>query len=204
MVDQVFSFIYLSILISAYRWYLKGKRPLLPWRIIFVGMTIISIYVLRPMAARQSEGYQIVAKFGNFVTDAIRLPRILVGIGIFALFKRKTFHSRLIDWAAAGSFAVYLITDHEASQVALWSSPLNLGLAVLSPANFMLAMLIILGIYFACPIVDSARRALFRRFFDSKRDRLFLNLEIGASTVSANMGFSAFLDERQVRTERKS
>lgn len=203
MVGQVFSFIYLYILISAYRWYLECKGALCPWKMILAGMIIISIYVVWSMVAWQFRGYQIGVKYNNFVTDAVRLPCILVGFGLFALFKRKTFHSRMINWAAAGSFAVYLITDYGASQVALWCGNLDLGLAVSSPVNFAFAMLIILGIYLVCTIVDGLRRSLFSLMLDSKWDCLFQNLYIKASAAMVNLNFDVAPSEHQVYPERK-
>lgn len=47
---------------------------------------------------------------GIFITGSWKLPVIMVGFGMFLLFDRVTFHSRVINRIAQSAFAVYLIT----------------------------------------------------------------------------------------------
>lgn len=204
MVGQVYSFVYLFVLISAYRWYLEGEWSPSPAKMMLAGMAILAAYVVWSMVAWQFGGYQLGAKYGNFVTDAVRLPCILVGFGLFILFERREFHSQLIDFMAAGAFAVYLITDYGASQVALWRGPLDLGLAVSSPCGFALAMLSILGVYLACTLVDAVRRAAFKRCVDPWWGRLFDRLATWVDSELTRFGLAALLDRPQAHTERKS
>lgn len=51
---------------------------------------------------------------------------VTIGFGMFLLFDRVTFHSRVINRIAQSAFAVYLITDYTASEKLLWVRLFNL------------------------------------------------------------------------------
>ena len=173
MVSGVYSFVYLYVLISAYRWYFEARFALSPARLIIAGFALVSVYVIWSMFAFEFGGYQLGARYHNFVTDEVRLPCLLIGFGIFQIFRRFEFHSRIINWIAAGSFAVYLITDYGASQVFLWKGRLDLEVALSSPLCFFRAVILLICIYLVCTVIDAVRRMLFARFVDDRWSSLF-------------------------------
>lgn len=66
------------------------------------------------------------ADMGIFITGSWKPSVIMVGFGVFLLFDRVTFHSRVINRIAQSAFAVYLITDYAVSEKLLWTRLFNL------------------------------------------------------------------------------
>ena len=52
---------------------------------------------------------------------------VMIGVGIFLLFNKCTFHSQVLNRIAQSTFAVYLITVYDASITLLWKRLFNLG-----------------------------------------------------------------------------
>ena len=106
---------------------------------IAVGMLMIAVAVLFSMAAWAFAGKQAGVSKYNFVTDSLRLPVVLVGMGVFLLFQRREFHSRIVNAVAGSAFAVCLITDYQPSQKLLWQTWLDLG-GLMSAQGFFAAL----------------------------------------------------------------
>ena len=173
MVEGVYSFIYIYILVSAYKWYLEDVIQLSPIKMIVTGYCIIAIYVFCSMLAYQLYGIQIGVRYHNFLTDGVRLPCLLIGFGTFLIFNNMKFTNSKINWLAAGSFSVYLMTDFSASQTFLWRGVFDLNAAISSVPSFCIAILMMLLLYFSCVLIDSVRRFVFSKYFDFKWDQLF-------------------------------
>lgn len=173
MVDGVYSFIYLFVLIAAYRWYLEGKRDFNAWLLILLGMAVIAAAVLCSMALWDAVGMQVGVRYGNFLTDRLRLPVVMVGIGLFLLFQKKEFHSRVVNKLASGAFAVYLITEHPAVRDLLWTGPFDLGSLLLNPFGLLIAFGLLAVLYLGCTLFDLIRQALFKVTVDRVWGRLY-------------------------------
>ena len=98
---------------------------------------------------------------------------VMIGFGIFLLFNKCTFHSRVINRIAQSAFAVYLITDYAASEKLLWTRLFNLGDLYQQPLAILRILGILLAIYAACTLLDFVRQALFARTIDRRRGRWF-------------------------------
>ena len=173
MVTQVWSLVYLFVLIAGYRWYVEGAHDLRPAPMVAVGMVILAACALLSMGAWALAGVQLGAKYGNLVTSEIRLPVLLVGFGVFLLFQRRTFYSKAINGVARGAFAVYLITEYPPVRDALWRGALDLGSLSAEPWGFAVALGLLLAIYLGCTALDLVRRRVFRATVDPLWDRLF-------------------------------
>lgn len=173
MVDGVFSFIYIYILVSAYKWYLEDIIQPSPIKMIITGYIIIAIYVFCSMAAYQLFELQIGVRYHNFLTDEVRLPCLLIGFGIFLIFNNMQFINAKINWLAAGSFSVYLMTDFSPSQTFLWKGIFDLNTAISSVSSFCIAILMMLLLYLFCAFIDSIRRFIFSKFIDLRWEQLF-------------------------------
>lgn len=119
--DGFFGFIYLFILISAYKWHLQPLSNKQTWILTLVGVGFVLLYT----AASTVLGLFGINK-GIFITGDWKLPVVTIGFGMFLLFDRVTFHSRVINRIAQSAFAVYLITDYTASEKLLWVRLFNL------------------------------------------------------------------------------
>lgn len=82
----------------------------------------------------------------------------MVGFGMFLLFDRVTFHSRIINRIAQSAFSVYLITDYAASEKLLWVRLFNLQNLYQQPWAILLILGILLAIYAICTLLDSSAK----------------------------------------------
>lgn len=183
MVTGVYSFVYMFVLVAAYRWYIEGRHDFHPLPMIALGMAIIAVAVLCSMGLWDFVGKRVGVKYGNFVTDQVRLPVLLVAFGVFLLFQKKTFYNKVINLIAGSAFAVYLITDYPSSQITLWQGPLNLGTLLDSQWGFFVAFGFLMLIYFGCTAFDLARRQVFKATVDRFWGDLFEALYSKARTA---------------------
>lgn len=154
--DGFLGFIYLFILISAYKWYMKPLSTGQIWLIISIGLSFFFLYTCFSIAmSLLGHNTEI------FITGSWKLPVIIIGFGMFLLFSRITFHSRVINRIAQSAFAAYLITDYAASQKLLWNRLFNLYGLYQHPFAILQILGILLGIYVACTLLDFIRQALF-------------------------------------------
>lgn len=166
--DGFFGFIYLFILISAYKWYLRPLSIKQTWALTAVGVGFVLLYT----AASTVLGLFGINK-GIFITGDWKLPVVMIGFGMFLLFDRVTFHSRIINRIAQSAFAVYLITDYTASEKLLWGRLFNLENLYQQPLAILQIVDIPLAIYATCTLLDFIRRALFAVIIDRRRGHWF-------------------------------
>lgn len=148
--------IYLFILISAYKWYMKPLTLKQTWMMTGTGLGFFLLYTCVSV---------VLSLFGIdkgiFVTGSFRLPVIMVSFGMFLLFDRLSFRSRIINRIAQSAFAVYLITDHPATRTLLWKHLFVLEDLYQQPFAILQILGIPLTIYFACTLIDCMRQGLF-------------------------------------------
>ena len=166
--DGFFGFIYLFILISAYKWYMEPFTTKQVWLMTGIGLGFFLLYTAAS-ATLSLLGHDM----GIFITGNWKLPVIMVGFGMFLLFDRVTFHSRVINRIAQSAFAVYLITDYAASEKLLWVRLFNLQNLYQQPFAILQILGILLAIYAACTLLDFIRQALFAVTIDRRRGRWF-------------------------------
>lgn len=164
----VFGFIYLFILISAYKWYMKPFSTKRTWLIIGIGLGFFLLYTCASIALSLL-GHSM----GIFIAGDWKLYVVMVGFGMFLLFDRVTFHSRVINRIAQSAFAVYLITDYAASEKLLWGRLFNLENLYQQPLAILQILGILLSIYAVCTLLDFIRQALFAATIDRRRGHWF-------------------------------
>lgn len=169
---DVYSFVYLFILIAAYRWYYEGKTDFRPWVLIASGLTMLLVFSIAAMLVFQFFGKQVGTPHGWSISNFETLPELLVGFGFFLLFNRWSFHCRLINEIAGGAFAVYLITDFYYMRAVLWSGSLDLQALSLEPFGSLFALAALIAIYFVCTFADIVRKKLFSFTVDPVWNRL--------------------------------
>lgn len=163
-----FAFVYLFILISAYKWHMKPFTTKQVWLIIGIGLGFFVLYTAAS-ATLSLLGHSM----DIFITRDWKLPVIMVGFGVFLLFDRVTFHSRVINRIAQSAFAVYFITDYAASEKLLWVKLFNLQNLYQQPFAILRILGILLAIYTTCTLIDFIRQALFAATLDRRRGRWF-------------------------------
>ena len=166
--DGFFGFIYLFILISAYKWYMEPFTTRQVWLMIGTGLGFFLLYTCASITLSLL-GYDMVI----YITGDWKLPVIMVGFGMFLLFDRVTFHNRTINRIAQSAFAVYLITDYAASRKLFWVKLFNLQDLYQQPFAILQILGILLTIYAICILIDFARQALFAFTIDRRHGHWF-------------------------------
>lgn len=166
--DGFLGFIYLFILIAAYKWYMEPFTTRQVWLMIGTGLGFFLLYTCASITL-SILGHDM----GIYITGDWRLPVIIVGFGMFLLFDRATFHNRTIDRIAQSAFAVYLITDYAASEKLLWVRLFNLQDLYQQPLAILQILGILLVIYAVRTLLDFIRQALFAATIDRRRGRWF-------------------------------
>lgn len=166
--DGLFGFIYLFILISAYKWYMKPFTAKQIWLMIGIGLGFFLLYTAAS-ATLSLLGHDV----GIYITGDWRLPVIVIGFGMFLLFDRITFHNRTINRIAQSAFAVYLITDYAASEKLLWVRLFNLQNLYQQPLAILQILGILLAIYATCTLIDFIRQGIFAVTIDRRRGHWF-------------------------------
>lgn len=166
--DGFLGFIYLFILIAAYKWYMEPFTTRQVWLMIGTGLGFFLLYTCASITLSLL-GHDM----GIYITGDWRLPVIIVGFGMFLLFDRATFHNRTINRIAQSAFAVYLITDYAASEKLLWVRLFNLQDLYQQLLAILRILGILLAIYAVCILIDFARQALFAFTIDRRRGHWF-------------------------------
>ena len=165
--DGFFGFIYLFILISAYKWYMEPFTTRQVWLMIGTGLGFFLLYTCASITLSLL-GYDM----GIYITGDWKLPVIMIGFGMFLLFDRVTFHNRTINRIAQSAFAVYLITDYAASRKLFWVKLFNLQDLYQQPFAILQILGILLTIYAICILIDFALQALFDFTIDRRHGHL--------------------------------
>ena len=165
----VFGFIYLFILISAYKWYLKPFTTKQIWLIMITGIGLLLLYTI--ISIIMSFFFNI--NHGIYVNKDWKLPVILIGFSIFLLFNRVQFSNPLINHIAQSAFAVYLITEYDISQKIIFNQMFNLKELCQTPFAILQIFGILFVIYSICTLLDFIRQILFAVTIDRKRGYWF-------------------------------
>lgn len=166
--DGFLGFIYLFILISAYKWYMKPFTTRQVWLMIGTGLGFLLLYTCASITLSLL-GHDT----GIYITGSWKLPVIMIGFSMFLLFDRVTFHNRTINRITQSAFAVYLITDYAASMKLLWVRLFNLQNLYQQPLAILQILGILLAIYAVCTLLGFIRQALFAVTIDRHRGHWF-------------------------------
>lgn len=172
---NVFGFIYIFIILSCYKLYLKKLNTKQLWALLGAGVTIGVIGYLVKYGAMLFTSGSLRTTISNKYTpfSDLSLPTLMIGIPIFLLFNRMRFYNRPINFIAKSAFAVYLITDYPPMRNLLWSTWFNLKDIYGKPFMLLHVIGALLGVYAACTLCDFIRRGLFAITVDRHPERWF-------------------------------
>lgn len=141
------------------------------WRsAVFIGslLAIIVSIIGLDLLGRQSA---LAVQYLSLLLSLTSPLEIALAAAIFSFFiYRKETYSRAINFVAASTFAVYLISDNKFIRPILWrdlfasSAFLESGLLI---GHMLLSVFVV---FVACVLIDMARRALFRPTVDRLLD----------------------------------
>ncbi|MBT1177295.1 acyltransferase [Bifidobacterium callimiconis] len=194
------SFVYLYILMTYYRWYMKPIAVSGAVKLLVGGYGLLVIDALAGGFVYEylgkGERLQI-----YFSSTEYKLASLMCGFALFILFMNLKFHSRIINVIASSAFSVYLITGYPTLHEKIWSGVLTLDHWYDSPFAFLIVIGIVAGMYVACMICDQARQLLFRLTIDRHRGGIYERLWRKASTSNIAQSFAVEEMERDTHHE---
>ena len=166
------AFVWIYILISYYKWYMKSFSFGVSMWIAGAGFTLCLLprFVFGYLPTVASLSYPLNrARYtaADIFSAEWKLPVMMAGLGLVLVFTSFSFNNRVINWLAKSAFSVYLITEYPLMRTLLWkkyftfSSLENRAL----PVAISFVVLVFL-IYLLCALVDTLRRLVFRFMID--------------------------------------
>lgn len=173
------AFVWIYILISYYKWYMKSFSFGVSMWIAGAGFTLCLLprFVFGYLPTVASLSYPLNrARYtaADIFSAEWKLPVMMAGLGLVLVFTSFSFNNRVINWLAKSAFSVYLITEYPLMRTLLWkkyftfSSLENRAL----PVAISFVVLVFL-IYLLCALVDTLRRLVFRFMIDKPANWLF-------------------------------
>ncbi|PAU68985.1 acyltransferase family protein [Bifidobacterium criceti] len=172
---NVFGFIYIFIVLSCYKLYLKKLNNKQLWIILVAGLAIgVLGYLVKYGAMLCTSGTMRTAisdKYTPFIDFS--LPALMIGIPMFLLFNHMHFYNKPINFIAKSAFAVYLISEYPAMRNWLWINVFDLKTIYYKPFMPLYVIGILLAVYAGCTLCDFIRRGLFALTVDRHPGRWF-------------------------------
>ncbi|MGO4973741.1 acyltransferase family protein [Bifidobacterium boum] len=160
-------FVYLYILLSYYRWYLREISVSSAWLITLMGCLILAIHIVSCEVAFQYTGNRSYIDFGHlYLTNEGKLPVLLVAFGVVSLVVRCHRHIIAVNIFASAMFGVYLFHDNVLLRDMLWTDILSVEQIAKQKAPIPIFIAVILGVVIFGTIVDILRQLLFAMTID--------------------------------------
>ncbi|MDF7665581.1 acyltransferase [Bifidobacterium sp. ESL0745] len=167
---SVFTFIFWFILISYYRWYMKPLSTKTCWLMIISGEMIYLIFWVGSLFIPWLHSQQ------RFIFINTQLPPLLVSFGLFLLFERFHFSSKIINFIAPSTFAVYLIHQHSSIGNLLWQKVLVPTTILKNGHPFLFSCAAVIGLFVVFILADFIRRLFFHITIDRHKDKWLYQL----------------------------
>ncbi|MCO6558779.1 MAG: acyltransferase [Bifidobacterium sp.] len=173
---SVFVMIYIFLIVSYYKWYMKPFSTKICWLLIAVGVGINLLYYVIPIIYSHIKG----TDSNNstpfvFVVEHWSISQLMIGFGLFLLFERLHFRNKVINLIASSTFGVYLISQHPVVTKFVWSYVLSFLKMYASRFAVIEVVAVTLGLFCVGAVTDLLiRRMLFSFLFKKKsKGRLF-------------------------------
>lgn len=173
------AFVWIYILISYYRWYMKAFSLGTSAWIAGVGFALCLLprFVFGYLPTVADLPYplnRVRSTAADIFSMEWKLPVMMAGLGLVFVFTAFSFNNRLINWLAKSAFSVYLITEYPPMRILLWKKLFtfsSLENEALPVAVSFIALVFL--IYFLCVLVDTLRRLIFKFIINKPADWLF-------------------------------
>lgn len=172
---NVIGFVYVTILFTYYKWYMtpiSNKCAVLLTVIgglIIFGWNLILSLIWQICDADPNRLWIYISP----VQKEWSLPVLIISFGVFILFTRLRFSSRIVNRCAQSAFAVYLITEqHYFRDDILWRH-VTLEPIYHSRYAIAIALIVVIGIVAMAILLDFVRQFLFWCTVDRHKGRLF-------------------------------
>lgn len=167
-------FVYLYILISFYRWYMKEFNVRTLWSMLRIGFLMIALNLLLENIIPDTDGSPNIDHNKLFLCYEGKLPILLISFGLIGLFIRINWHNIAINAIASATSGVYLIHHHLYLRKYLWDDSLYpFSKLMNNPHAILICLLAILLVFSIATIIDLLRQVIFATVLDSRLDNLF-------------------------------
>lgn len=166
------SFIYLYVLITYYKWYMKPLSRRAAWMMTGIGFGFIAVWQI---------GWAMVsARIGSFgwLSDYMsysetKIAVMMAGFGLFLLFEGRAYSNKAIDLIASAAFGVYLITEYPPIRTVLWGEMSWIRGTVFSPLFLLYSLTAIIAVFSCALVISLLRHWLFSITVDRHRGAWF-------------------------------
>lgn len=165
-------FIYVTVLLSYYKWYLPSLSNKGAAVLAIIGSSIIIIWNIVLSLLWFGESDKLLT-YINPVQKEWSLPILMVSFGIFILFKGMKFRSRIVNRFACSAFAVYLITEQHYFRDVIWTQLVSLGDFYHSRYTILISLIAVAGIVLVATVMDFVRQGIFCLTLDRHKGRVF-------------------------------
>lgn len=153
--SSLVNFVFLYLLaryIARYEVYKNWKVPALLSVFLISSAAIALASVFRFHAGQFDSIWRYYAFYNPFIAFA--------AVSVFFIFRKMTFHSRVINWMGASAFGVYLVHDHRWVREIIYQQLFPIG-RFSESASYLLWLLLFALIIFLCGIlIDQLRKLL--------------------------------------------
>ena len=168
---SVFVFIYWFILLSYWKWYRLAMSTRTCWCLIVAGLAIELLYWGAGNVRYMLSGKGLSLQY--FIFDHWKLPSMMIGMGLFSLALKVSWHSRIINWMAASAFGIYLIHFHPVI-FAYWTTRVfNIRDVYQYSHAILKGVGIVVLVCAVCLMLDMIRHVIFMLVVDRHRGRWF-------------------------------
>ena len=168
------SFIYLYILLSYYRWYLREITPSTAWLMVAAGCLIFVVHIASCVLAFRYTGNHSYTNIDHlFLTGEGKLPVLLLAFGLVSLAVRCHRHIIGINAVASAMFGVYVLHENAVLRNLLWSEmfPLEQVRTWRAPIAMLIAVIACIVVFGT--IIDILRQLLFAMTIDKHYNTWF-------------------------------
>lgn len=187
-------FIYIYILITYYRWYMKPIAAKTSVVLILVSFLFIVLNITTcALLFRYSNNNYFLTISDTWISHEWKLPVLGAAFGIFNLFVQKHFSSKTINTIASTTFGIFLFHNHPLINEVLRHSLFDFSTYYFSKVFYIFSILTILIVFFSGMILDFCRQLLFNLLsnplaaFDTRVLHIYNSLTITAFKLIDNL-----------------
>ena len=172
---NVIGFVYVTVLFTYYIWYMTPINNACAVLLVIIGSLIVFgwNFLLSVIWQICNINPSRMFNYINPIQKEWSLPILAISLGIFVLFTRLRFSSRIVNRCAQSAFAVYLITEqHYFRDEILWRH-VTLESIYHSRYAIVIALIAVIGIVAMAILLDFVRQFLFWCTVDRHKGRLF-------------------------------
>ena len=193
-------FIFLYVLISYYRWYMKLFSIRTSAIAFFAGVALFTLPILLLQVFGWVSHINALRLHSAAFAGAAKLPAILIAFGMMNIGVQKHFQSVVVNKVASTTLGIYLIHEDPFVKSILWVHHSNAESFINDPwRDGLMVIGCILAVYVVCFGIDWLRQALFSFTVDRHKGAWFDKLWNKISASQNMRRFSALVDDKMIQ-----